>query len=42
MQLIPLQNDGAEHKAFRNPIMKGFAGRHIAALEPAVRALAQN
>lgn len=41
MQLIPLQNDGAEHKAFRNPIMKGFAGRHIAALEPAVRALAQ-
>ncbi|NOW48010.1 cytochrome P450 [Novosphingobium sp. SG751A] len=41
MQLIPLQNDGAEHKAFRNPIMKGFAGRHIAALEPAVRALAR-
>lgn len=41
MQLIPLQNDGAEHKAFRTPIMKGFAGRHIAALEPAVRALAQ-
>lgn len=41
MRLIPLQNDGAEHKGFRMPIMKGFAGRHIAALEPAVRALAR-
>ena len=41
MKLIPLQQDGAEHKAFRGAVMKGFGGRHIASLEPAVTALAR-
>ncbi|NBC38117.1 cytochrome P450 [Novosphingobium sp. FSY-8] len=41
MQLIPLQQDGATHKTFRDAVMKGFAGRHIAALEPQVQALAR-
>jgi cytochrome P450 len=36
MQFIPLQQDGAEHKAFRMAVMKGFASRYIVALEPRV------
>ncbi len=38
MQFIPLQSDGAAHKAYRNPVMKGFAARFITALEPSVKA----
>ncbi len=36
MQFIPLQSDGAAHKAYRGPVMKGFASRFIVALEPKV------
>ena len=36
MQFIPLQQDGAEHKAFRMAVMKGMASRFIVALEPRV------
>lgn len=36
MQFIPLQQDGAEHKAFRMAVMKGFASRFVVALEPRV------
>jgi cytochrome P450 len=42
MRLIPLQQDGAEHKAFRAAVMKGFGGRHIAAMEPQVQAVARD
>jgi len=38
MQFIPLQSDGAAHKAYRSPVMKGFAARFITALEPSVKA----
>ncbi len=41
MQFIPLQQDGAEHKAFRMPVMKGLASRFVVALEPKVREVAQ-
>jgi cytochrome P450 len=41
MRLIPLQQDGAEHKSFRAAVMKGFGGRHIVALEASVTALAE-
>ena len=40
MQFIPLQQDGAEHKAFRGPVMKGLASRFVVALEPKVAAVA--
>lgn len=36
MQFIPLQQDGAEHKAFRMAVMKGLASRYVVALEPRV------
>lgn len=36
MQFIPLQQDGAEHKAFRMAVMKGMASRFVVALEPKV------
>ena len=36
MQFIPLQQDGAEHKAFRTAVMKGLASRYVEALEPRV------
>lgn len=36
MQFIPLQQDGAEHKAFRTAVMKGLASRFVEALEPRV------
>ena len=36
MQFIPLQQDGAEHKAFRMAVMKGMASRYVVALEPRV------
>lgn len=36
MQFIPLQQDGAEHKAFRMAVMKGMASRFVEALEPRV------
>ncbi|RVT42121.1 cytochrome P450 [Sphingobium algorifonticola] len=36
MQFIPLQQDGAEHKAFRMAVMKGLASRFVVALEPKV------
>lgn len=36
MRFIPLQQDGAEHKAFRTPVMKGLASRFVMALEPCV------
>lgn len=41
MQFIPLQQDGAEHKAFRSQVMKGFGARFIVALEPKVQAVAR-
>lgn len=41
MQFIPLQSDGAAHKAFRTPVVKGFASRFITALEPGVDAAAR-
>ncbi|EJL35183.1 cytochrome P450 [Novosphingobium sp. AP12] len=41
MQFIPLQSDGAAHKAFRTPVVKGFASRFITALEPGVEAAAR-
>ncbi len=41
MRFIPLQQDGAEHKAFRTPVMKGLASRFVVALEPKVREVAQ-
>lgn len=41
MQFIPLQQDGAEHKAFRTPVMKGLASRFVVALEPKVREVAR-
>lgn len=41
MQFIPLQLDGAEHKAFRGPVMKGLASRYIVAMEPGVTRAAQ-
>lgn len=41
MQFIPLQLDPPEHGAFRNAVMKGFASRHIVAIEPQVVALAR-
>lgn len=41
MQFIPLQSDGAAHKAFRGPVVKGFASRFITALEPGVEAAAR-
>lgn len=41
MQFIPLQQDGAEHKAFRGPVMKGLASRFVVALEPAVELAAR-
>lgn len=41
MQFIPLQQDGAEHKAFRTPVMKGLASRFVVALEPKVQAVAR-
>lgn len=40
MRFIPLQQDGAEHKAFRGPVMKGLASRFVVALEPKVAAVA--
>lgn len=42
MQFIPLQSDGEAHKAYRNPVVKGFASRYIAALEPSVEAVARD
>lgn len=42
MQFIPLQQDGAEHKAFRMPVMKGLASRFVVALEPRVREVARD
>ena len=41
MQFIPLQSDGAAHKAYRMPVMKGFASRFVTALEPKVEAAAR-
>ena len=41
MQFIPLQQDGAEHKAARGAVMKGLASRHVVAMEPQVVAAAQ-
>lgn len=41
MQFIPLQEDGAAHRAYRAPVMKGFAARFIVALEPRVRKVAR-
>ncbi|MFO1260348.1 MAG: cytochrome P450 [Sphingomonadaceae bacterium] len=41
MQFIPLQQDGAEHKAFRAQVIKGFASRFVVALEPKVREVAR-
>lgn len=41
MQFIPLQEDGAAHKAFRTPVMKGLASRFVVALEPKVRQVAR-
>lgn len=41
MRFIPLQQDPPEHQAFRMAVMKGFASRHIVALEPKVRAVAR-
>lgn len=41
MRFIPLQLDGAEHKAYRGPIMKGLASRFVVALEPQVQAVAR-
>ncbi|WP_179504511.1 MULTISPECIES: cytochrome P450 [unclassified Sphingomonas] len=41
MQFIPLQQDGAEHKAYRTPVMKGLASRFVVAMEPQVEAVAR-
>lgn len=41
MEFIPLQSDGDDHKAFRMPVMKGFASRYVVALEPKVREVAR-
>lgn len=41
MQFIPLQSDGPAHKAYRSPVVKGFASRFISALEPSVEAAAR-
>ena len=41
MQFIPLQQDGAEHKAFRMAVMKGLASRYVVALEPRVVEIAR-
>jgi cytochrome P450 len=41
MQFIPLQQDGAEHKACRGAVMKGLASRHVMAMEPQVTAAAR-
>lgn len=41
MQFIPLQEDGAAHKAYRMPVMKGLASRFVVALEPKVREVAR-
>lgn len=41
MQFIPLQQDGAEHKAFRMAVMKGLASRYVVALEPRVVEMAR-
>ncbi|MCY1671521.1 cytochrome P450 [Novosphingobium sp. SL115] len=41
MQFIPLQQDGAEHKAFRMSVMKGLASRFVVALEPKVAEVAR-
>lgn len=41
MQFIPLQEDGAAHKAYRTPVMKGLASRFVVALEPKVREVAR-
>lgn len=42
MQFIPLQQDGAEHKAFRMAVMKGMASRYVVALEPRVVEIASD
>lgn len=42
MQFIPLQQDGAEHKAFRMAVMKGLASRFVVALEPKVVEIARD
>jgi len=42
MQFIPLQQDGAEHKAFRMAVMKGLASRYVVALEPRVAEIARD
>ncbi|MBC2669376.1 cytochrome P450 [Novosphingobium piscinae] len=42
MRFIPLQLDGAEHKAFRTPVMKGLASRFVVALEPKVETAARD
>lgn len=42
MQFIPLQQDGAEHKAFRTQVMKGLASRFVVALEPKVAEVARD
>ncbi|EQB13060.1 cytochrome P450 [Sphingobium lactosutens] len=41
MRFIPLQQDPPVHQPFRMAVMKGFASRHIVALEPQVRAVAR-
>ncbi|BBD98483.1 cytochrome P450 [Sphingobium amiense] len=41
MRFIPLQQDPPEHQSYRNAVMKGFASRHIVAMEPKVRAVAR-
>ncbi|WP_226016356.1 cytochrome P450 [Novosphingobium sp. FKTRR1] len=42
MDFIPLQQDGREHHATRNAIMKGFGARHIIALDPLITAVARD
>lgn len=42
MDFIPLQQDGAAHRATRNAIMKGFGARHIIALDPLITAVARD
>lgn len=42
MRFIPLQQDPPEHHAYRMAVMKGFASRHIVALEPKVREVARD
>lgn len=40
MRFIPLQQDPPEHTPYRNAVIRGFANKHIVALEPRVIELA--